>query len=249
MAYAGINDWYNVYERAEALRAKGIYASMLCTILPHICTNSSKHKTNVITEVFDESFWEYSVLKQLFTESDTWTDQFGVQFSPTIDHPCMFSFGESLVWNKNDNQWQWIHHPQDLYVWKFTDLRQTPCIIDIYHTARLQQFQQKTLETQRHIATNKEDRGFVGWKKSTLEAIQQLSELSPRKEAEALMTYYTQCGLAEDYQPQLTHLAGVTTQNLFIQYERRHLCQQVVLGNRTETALPKRINRHTVRCM
>ena len=190
-------------------------------------------------------------MKQLFTESSKWKDQFGVPFSPTLDHPCMFSFGQSLVWNKRSAtepaSWEWIDHPQQLFIWKFTDLKKPPCKIDIYHPQRFDEFLKSNISERQVIANNKIDRGFVGWKKSTLDAIKSLLELSPKKEAVALFKYYTKCGLSETYTPQLTHLAGVTTQNLFIQYERRDITQQVVLGNKAfDGGLPRRVNRHTV---
>ena len=252
MAYAGVNDWYTVQERAEALNAKGIYASMFSTYLVKISFHCVTYLYRY-AEVFDKPFWEFAILKQLFTTSSTWKDQFGVPFSITVDHPCMFSFGQSLVWNKPartvEGRWQWISHPTQIFVWKFTDLKKPPCKISIYHEQRLKEFCKKSKRDRTVLAAQKINRGFVGWKKSTLIAIKSLLELSPKKEAQVLLKYYTQCGLSETYTPQLTHLDGVTTQNLFIQYERRQMTQQIVLGKKFEGALPTRVNRHTVHCM
>ena len=36
MAYSGVTDWFNIYERAEALRRKGIYARTIPELFVYI---------------------------------------------------------------------------------------------------------------------------------------------------------------------------------------------------------------------
>lgn len=222
--------------------------------------------------MFDKPFWEYTILQKLFTDVSTWQDQWGVPFAPSVDHPCMFSFGYSLVWkasidgrmissdaaaeimrSSNDAAkarmtWAWtqVQHSEQLFVWKFVDLKKPPCQINIYNEINLNKWKAASEDMKRMTAQHKQDRGWIGWKISTMSAIRELSSLSPKKEAAALLDYYEQCGLSEEPDKQLTHLGHVTTQNIFLQYERRNICQQIILGNEEYCGLPKQVNRNTV---
>lgn len=51
--------------------------------------------------MFESSFWEYSILKKLFLPLGQWKDHMDVPFQPEADHPCLFSFGQSLVWKQD----------------------------------------------------------------------------------------------------------------------------------------------------
>ena len=220
------------------------------------------HIFNIFTSVFDKPFWEYSILRKWYRGQNGKIRNF---ICPSVDHPCMYSFGQSLVWQASiDGQmissdkaadimrssndaakakiswaWQQVQHPEEIYVWKFVDLKKPPCHIYIYNEDRLKKFQDASQHMKSLLAQHKEDRGWVGWKLSTMNAIRELSSLSPKKEAEAILEYYEQCGLAADPERQLTHLGHVTTQNIFLQYERRNTCQNIILGKEKYCGLPK----------
>ena len=145
--------------------------------------------------------------------------------------------------------WQWEKHPAKFYAWKFTDLKIPPNKVHIYNDKRMNDFLKLSKEERYNMAIEKEDRGYDGWTAQTLQSIKFLLELSPKKEAEELFSYYTSCGIAVAYEKQLKASSGVTSQNLFIRYERKKVSEQILLNKAQYRGFPSQVDKNTVASM
>lgn len=209
----------------------------------------------VSTEVIDTKFWEYKLHQKLFKRLGLWKDQKDVGFKPQLDHPCFFSFGESCLYDEHTKNWKWESHPNDIYCWKFLDLKQPPCKVPIYNEEYLNwykempEIQDPQQKLQKQISLNQSKQYYdpPGWSLNTYGGICNLLELCTEKKKKQLLQYYGQCGTKEKPPMQLLTSGKVKAQNYFVSYERRMIQQKIYLGQSQDRYMPSQCSYKTLK--
>ena len=196
-------------------------------------------------------------MNKLFMKMGRWKDQKGFPFKPTLDQPCFFSFGESCIYDKHKNNWEWQSHPNMMYCWKFFDLKQEPCKIPMYNEEYLKWFKtmprvknaEEKLKKQIKLNRKKIYHEVHGWPLNTYQGLYDLLELCTERKKKQLLEYYGQCGTQEQVTPQVLRSGKVKSQNYYIKYERVMKQRKIYLDpnkDHNDVFLPSQTNYRTI---
>eukprot|EP01083_Nonionella_stella_P002801 8034_1 len=150
----------------------------------------------------------------------------------------MYSMGESLLWNKANQEWEWKQHPNALYVRRVLDLKVPPLVIPIINQKEYTHLLSVPLHKRQEITNVRIPQTPPGFTAEIIESVANLAEFYPKKDRIKCMEYYLQYPPKKQIKKINMKAGKVTSRNKQIAYHRRKIQMDVQTNNSSYQRLP-----------